>query len=165
MKTLYKLKRLIELYNLDAYIVPKNDEFFSEYAFPNRLKTISNFSGSAGFSIITKLENYLFVDGRYLIQSKIESGKNFKIAEIPYTYPRDILDKNKFKKIGYDPKLFTSSVMELYFGQEYQLIPIAENLIDVIFLGKNRKEHFFFKIEDKIVGENVTSKVNRLFNY
>ena len=164
MKTLFKLKRLIELYNLDAYIVPKNDEFFSEYAFPNRLKTISNFSGSAGFSIITKLENYLFVDGRYLIQSKIESGKNFKIAEIPYTYPRDILDKNKFKKIGYDPKLFTSSVMELYFGQEYQLIPIAENLIDVIFLEKNRKEHFFFKIEDKIVGENVTSKVNRLFN-
>ena len=164
MKTLYKLKRLIELYNLDAYIVPKNDEFFNEYAFPNRLKTISNFSGSAGFSIITKLENYLFVDGRYLIQSKIESGKNFKIAEIPYTYPRDILDKNKFKKIGYDPKLFTSSVMELYFGQEYQLIPIAENLIDVIFLEKNRKEHFFFKIEDKIVGENVTSKVNRLFN-
>ena len=164
MKTLFKLKRLIELYNLDAYIVPKNDEFFNEYAFPNRLKTISNFSGSAGFSIITKLENYLFVDGRYLIQSKIESGKNFKIAEIPYTYPRDILDKNKFKKIGYDPKLFTSSVMELYFGQEYQLIPIAENLIDVIFLEKNRKEHFFFKIEDKIVGENVTSKVNRLFN-
>ena len=163
MKTLYKLKRLIELYNLDAYIVPKNDEFFSEYAFPNRLKTISNFSGSAGFSIITKLENYLFVDGRYLIQSKIESGKNFKIAEIPYTYPRDILDKNKFKKIGYDPKLFTSSVMERYFGQEYQLIPILENLIDVIFLEKKRKEHFFYQVNDKIVGENVTSKVNRLF--
>ena len=163
MKTLYKLKRLIELYNLDAYIVPKNDEFFSEYAFPNRLKTISNFSGSAGFSIITKLENYLFVDGRYLIQSKIESGKNFKIVEIPYTYPRDILDKNKFKKIGYDPKLFTSSVMERYFGQEYQLIPILENLIDVIFLEKKRKEHFFYQVNDKIVGENVTSKVNRLF--
>ena len=86
MKTLYKLKTLIKMQNLDAYIVPKNDEFFGEYAFPNRLKTVSNFSGSAGFTIITSSLNYLFVDGRYLIQSKIESGKNFKIIEIPYRY-------------------------------------------------------------------------------
>ena len=49
-----KIKKLIKRHDLDAYIVPKNDEFFGEYAFPDRLKTISNFSGSAGFSIITK---------------------------------------------------------------------------------------------------------------
>ncbi len=164
MKILFKLKQLIKLYGLDAYIVPKNDEFFSEYAFPNRLKTLSNFSGSAGFSIITKFENYLFVDGRYLIQSKIESGKNFKIVEIPYSLPRNILNKSKFKKIGYDPKLFTSSTLKSFFGQEYQLIPIEKNLIDAVFYEKNKNNHFFFKINDKIVGENVSSKVNRLFN-
>ena len=164
MKILFKLKQLIKLYGLDAYIVPKNDEFFSEYAFPNRLKTLSNFSGSAGFSIITKFENYLFVDGRYLIQSKIESGKNFKIVEIPYSLPRNILNKSKFKKIGYDPKLFTSSTLKSFFGQEYQLIPIEKNLIDAVYYEKNKNNHFFFKINDKIVGENVSSKVNRLFN-
>ena len=32
-------------HKIDGYIVPKNDEFFSEYSFPNRLKLISNFSG------------------------------------------------------------------------------------------------------------------------
>ena len=69
MKVILKLKKLLKVHKLDGYIVPKNDEFFSEYAFPNRLKTISNFSGSAGFSIITRSLNYLFVDGRYLIQS------------------------------------------------------------------------------------------------
>ena len=164
MKILFKLKQLIKLYGLDAYIVPKNDEFFSEYAFPNRLKTLSNFSGSAGFSIITKFKNYLFVDGRYLIQSKIESGKNFKIVEIPYSLPRNILNKSKFKKIGYDPKLFTSSTLKSFFGQEYQLIPIEKNLIDAVYYEKNKNNHFFFKINDKIVGENVSSKVNRLFN-
>ena len=68
-----RLKTLLKKHYLDAYIIPKNDEFFGEYAFPNRLKTVSNFSGSAGFSIVTNSENYLFVDGRYLIQSKIES--------------------------------------------------------------------------------------------
>ena len=90
MKVILKLKKLLKVHKLDGYIVPKNDEFFSEYAFPNRLKTISNFSGSAGFSIITRSLNYLFVDGRYLIQSKFESGKNFKIIEIPYKYPKDV---------------------------------------------------------------------------
>ena len=60
MKLLYKIKKILKNYNLDAYIIPKNDEFFSEYAFPNRLKTISNFSGSAGFSIITKSTNFLY---------------------------------------------------------------------------------------------------------
>ncbi len=162
VKNLLKFKRLLKTYNLEAYIVPKNDEFFSEYAFPDRLKTISNFSGSAGFAVITKSENFLFVDGRYLIQSKIESSKNFKIIEIPYNYPSDILNINKIKKIGYDPKLFTSSTLEKYFGSKYQLIPINKNLVDIIFLEKQDKEHFFFKIDDKIAGESVSSKVNKL---
>ena len=92
MKKLLKFKKLLEIHYLDAYIVPKNDEFFSEYAYPDRLRTISNFSGSAGFSVITNSLNYLFVDGRYLIQSKIESGNNFTVVEIPYIYPKDILN-------------------------------------------------------------------------
>ena len=68
-------------YNIDGYIIPKNNEFFSEYAANDRLKTISNFSGSAGYSIILKKKNYLFVDGRYTIQAKKEAGKNFQIID------------------------------------------------------------------------------------
>ncbi len=162
MNTLFKIKKLLEIHTIDAYIVPKNDEFFGEYAFPNRLETISNFSGSAGFSIITKLRNYLFVDGRYLIQSKIESGKNFEIVEIPYTFPKDILNHNKFKRIGYDPKLFTSSVLERYFGHQYKLIPINRNLVDIVYLENKKNKNLFFKIDDKVTGESVNSKIKRL---
>ena len=46
-------------YKLDGYIVPKNDEFFSEYCEKKRLKFISNFSGSAGYAVILKNRNYL----------------------------------------------------------------------------------------------------------
>ncbi len=87
------LKKLINNKNIDGYIVPKNDEFFSEYAFPNRLKFISNFSGSAGMAIILKDKNFLFVDGRYTLQANIESGKNFKIFEIPKIRPFNILKR------------------------------------------------------------------------
>ena len=111
-----KLRNEFKKYNIDGYIVPKNDEFFSEYSRINRLKNISNFSGSAGFAVILENKSYLFVDGRYSIQSKMESGKNFKIFEIPYKYPKDVLNINKIKHIGYDPNLFTNSTLQRYFG-------------------------------------------------
>ena len=43
--------------DIDGYVIPKNDEFFSEYAGIDRLKFISNFSGSAGYAIILKNKN------------------------------------------------------------------------------------------------------------
>ncbi|SVC89423.1 uncharacterized protein METZ01_LOCUS342277, partial [marine metagenome] len=102
------LKKLMNNENIDGYIVPKNDEFFSEYSFPNRLKLISNFSGSAGLAIILKDKNLLFVDGRYTLQANIECGKNFKIFEIPKIRPFDLITKIKNKlTLGFDPKLFT----------------------------------------------------------
>ena len=86
-----KIKNLINLNNLDGYIVPKNDEFFTEYSKINKLEIVANFSGSAGFILILKNSNHLFVDGRYTIQAKKQSGKKFKIHEIPYEWPKDIL--------------------------------------------------------------------------
>ena len=101
---LKKLKDLLKKYNLDGYVVPKNDEFFSEFSNKDRLNVISNFKGSAGYAVILKNENYLFVDGRYTIQANIESGKNFKIVDY-----YKILNTNIFKNInlGIDPTLFT----------------------------------------------------------
>ena len=162
MKNILYLKKLIKSKNLDAYIIPKNDEFFGEYAFPNRLKTISNFSGSAGFAIISKKSNYLFVDGRYMIQSKLECGNNFKIIEIPYKYPKDILNENEIKKIGYDPNLFTSTILQRYFGNNFQLVSIKNNLVDLIISEKKRKVDLFFLMNENTIGEKVSSKIKRL---
>ena len=164
-KKINKLRNLIKLNNIDGYIVPKNDEFFSEYAFPNRLKLISNFSGSAGLAIILKDKNFLFVDGRYILQSKIESGNNFKIIEIPKLLPHDLL--RKYKKelfLGFDPKLFTNNSLKRSFKDSCNLFPINQNLIDLIDTKKiydHRKETFYI-LDDKVVGESVNSKINKL---
>ena len=48
------LKEKFKKFKVDGYIVPKNDEYFSEYAKNDRLKNISNFSGSAGIAVILK---------------------------------------------------------------------------------------------------------------
>ena len=47
-KKIKNLRSKFKKYNIDGYIVPKNDEFFTEYSKINRLKIISNFTGSAG---------------------------------------------------------------------------------------------------------------------
>ena len=61
MEKIIKLRKLFKDFNLDGYIVPKNNEFFGEYVpvYNDRLKFISNFSGSYGFAIILKKKNYL----------------------------------------------------------------------------------------------------------
>mgnify|MGYP001487345098 FL=1 len=84
VKVIEKLKKFINDSNLDGYIVPKNDNYFTEYSKVNNLVKISNFTGSAGFAIVLKDRNYLFVDGRYTFQAKKQSGKKFTICEIPF---------------------------------------------------------------------------------
>ena len=81
MEKIKKLKKYFKYFNIDGYIVPKNDKFFGEYVSSNNdhLKYISNFSGSSGFAILLKNNNYIFVDGRYTIQANIECGRNYKI--------------------------------------------------------------------------------------
>ena len=78
-KRIKTLKKKFDSLNIDGYVIPKNDEFFSEYSRQDKLKSISNFTGSAGYAVVLKKKNYLFVDGRYTIQAQLESGKNFKI--------------------------------------------------------------------------------------
>ncbi len=158
------LKKLMDNKNIDGYIIPKNDEFFSEYSFPNRLKFISNFSGSAGLAIILKDKNLLFVDGRYTLQASIECGKNFKIFEIPKIRPFDMLKKRKDKlTLGFDPKLFTEIGLKSNFRDSCNLIPINNNLIDEIFnLRNNYRMRKFYSLSENIVGEKITSKLKKL---
>ena len=134
------IKKFISDNNLDGYIIPKNDEFFTEYSKINKLEIVANFSGSAGFILILKNSNHLFVDGRYTIQAKKQSGRSYKILEIPYYWPKS-LPNIKNMMIGFDPSLFTISILEKYFGNKTNLIPICFN--------------FNIKIEKKISNFNV----------
>ncbi len=155
------LKRNFKKLKIDGYIVPKNDEYFSEYAKNDRLKNISNFSGSAGVAVILKNKNYLFVDGRYTIQAKQEAAKNFNIIEIHKKLPYTII---KNYNLGYDPKLFTSKYLKNYF-LDNNLISINQNLIDQIFGFEEKKTKPFYSLQKKIVGETHQSKIKKITKF
>ena len=148
--------------NIDGYVVPKNDEYFTEYTKNNRLKIISNFSGSAGLAIILKKKNYLFTDGRYTIQSKIESGKNFIIFD-----SEKLLNCKLFKnlKLGIDPRLFTYQQINRYFLKYNKIKFIQKNLIDQIEKKKVNDQKPFFSLNKNIVGESLNSKLNKIKRY
>ncbi len=157
-----ELRNKFNQYKIDGYIVPKNDDYFTEYSKINRLKIISNFSGSAGLAIILKKKNYLFTDGRYTIQSKIESGRNFKIFGF-----EKLVNCSLFKNLtlGIDPKLFTNTKIKNYFLKYNKIKIINKNLIDEIKKKKIYSSIPFFFLNKGIVGESSNSKINKLSNY
>ena len=156
-----KLRQKFLKYNIDGYIIPKNDKYFNEYSFPDRLKFISNFDGSAGLAVILFKKNYLFVDGRYTIQAKSQSGKNFKIIEIHKKLPWEIL-KHKIK-LGYNPYCFTSIGLKRYFENYFTLIPVYKDLV-IAIKSKQIINKFYF-LKDNISGENSKNKIKRVINF
>ena len=161
-------KRIKELtnkfvkYKIDGYVIPKNDEYFSEYSKNDRLKTISNFTGSAGCSVILKKKYYLFVDGRYTIQAQNESGSIFKII----SYEK-IFNCNLFKNLtlGLDPKIFSSQQIENFFKKYNKIKLIDDNLIDQIYKNKSKSQKSFYSISKKVVGENYEKKLEKIKKY
>ena len=139
-KRLRILKKNFKVLGIDGYVIPKNDEFFSEYSKVDRLKTISNFSGSAGYAVILKSKNYLFVDGRYSIQAKIEAGDNFIIKNL-----NEILNCKLFKNftLGIDPRIFTSDEVSKFFLKFNKIKLIKTNLIDKINKIRTKNENPF----------------------
>ena len=161
-KEVKELRKKFKKYDIDGYVIPKNDDYFTEYSKINRLKIISNFSGSAGLAIVLKNKNYLFTDGRYTIQSEMESGKYFKII----SYEK-IINCNLFKnlKLGLDPKLFTHNQIKNYFLKHNKVKFLSNNLIDEIKTQKVKNNIPFFSLKDEIIGENSKSKINKIINY
>ncbi|MDC0585956.1 aminopeptidase P family protein [Candidatus Pelagibacter sp.] len=156
------LRSKFKKYNIDGYVIPKNDDYFTEYSKINRLKIISNFSGSAGIAVILKNKNYLFTDGRYTIQSQIESGRDFKII----SYEK-IINCSLFQNLtlGIDPKLFTYDQIKKNFKKGNKIKFIHKNLVDEIKKEKIVDNFPFFSLNKNIVGESYSSKINKISKY
>ncbi len=162
MKNIIKVLRSQFIkFDIDGYIIPKNDEYFSEYSNEDRLKEVSNFTGSAGYAVILQNKNYLFVDGRYTIQARIESGKKFTILD----YSK-IINCKVFRnlKIGFDPKLFTSGQIKKIFSNNSPK-SIKKNLINEVINLKKIKIKPFYSLDQKITGESHQKKIKRVIRY
>ena len=168
MEKIKKLKQIFKSKQIDGYLIPKNDEFFGEDTPKqnDRLNYISNFSGSFGYALILKDKNYLFVDGRYSLQARSQSGKFFKIVTMPDKMPYNVLKRRKLI-IGIDPKLFTKKHLNLFFGKsncKYKLI--NPNLIDKIWKRKTEKKiNNFYILPKQANNKSYKLKVKEVVSF
>ena len=166
LDNLNKLKKVLIKKNIDAYLVPKNDFFFNEFIKTgnDRLRYVSNFTGSAGTALILHKKNYLFVDGRYTLQAKQESGHLFNIIDISKINILSFLKKNYTNiKIGFDPNLFRFQAIKNILKEKINLVSIEKNLIEQVW--KDKKKEVYknaFILENQYCGISHIKKIKKL---
>ena len=71
MNHLQQIQKWMKSSGIDLFLINRTDEFLSEYIAPyaERLKWLSNFSGSAGRTLVLQNKALIFIDGRYTLQA------------------------------------------------------------------------------------------------
>ncbi|KAJ1567060.1 hypothetical protein HK096_011110, partial [Nowakowskiella sp. JEL0078] len=170
---LVQLRNNMRKLNLFAYLVPSEDAHMSEYiaACDMRRKWISNFSGSAGFAIISQKDAALWTDGRYYLQADMQLDKscwNLMKQGLPSVLSKeDWLLKNlpPNSRVGIDPSLITvaaaNSLLDILSKKSHTLVPVKANLIDEIWLDRPDRPCNPVKVLDtQYSGQHISEKIN-----
>ena len=159
-------------HDLEAYIVPRADEYLGEYVPPQneRLHWVSGFTGSAGAVIILRDTAAIFVDGRYTIQVRQqvpEDSYEFHhfIEEPPINWLADTLPEGT--RVGFDSRMITLSQFEVWLKtlgkKNIELVEITENLIDENWQDRPLPEHGqALLLDESFSGESSRSKRQRI---
>lgn len=110
-----KLRELMKMKKIDAYIIPSSDPHQSEYVAEHWQSRawISGFTGSAGTVVVTKDEAGLWTDGRYFIQAEKQlKGSEIKLFKMNIpgypTYTQWLKDKlEDGQTLGLNGKVFS----------------------------------------------------------
>lgn len=103
-----KIKDIQRQMDIDALIICRNNQFLGQDILPseNKIAELTGFDGSAGKLVITKENAFLFVDGRYEIQSKLQTNAEEVTVIVEnqnYNFRNWIKENLKKSKIGYNP--------------------------------------------------------------
>jgi len=142
MSPLNTLRQWMEQRQIDALVIPHDDEYLNEYVPPQneRLAWATGFTGSAGVAVILKDKAVLFADGRYTLQAREQAAQGaeqgFEVIEIPQTMPLKWLEANlpESAKLAVDPWMHRASALKAYekaFGD--RLVLLEGNPVDQLW--------------------------------
>jgi Xaa-Pro aminopeptidase len=172
VQKLHTIREHMQKDNLDAFIVPRADEYLGEYVpeHNQRLMWCSEFKGSAGTVIILKDRAAIFTDGRYTIQVKQQvNGDLFEfyhLIDMPHiAWLADQLPINA--KVGFDAKVhnlnwYKASVKTLS-EKQINLIAVAHNLVDLSWLDRPQPtQEMGLLLEQKYTGLSSLEKRQKI---
>ncbi|KAJ2913800.1 hypothetical protein MD484_g6609, partial [Candolleomyces efflorescens] len=172
---LAKLRELMKREGLDVWVVPSEDQHYSEYLAQcdKRRAFISGFTGSAGCAVVTLRKAYLFTDGRYFLQAEKELDENWTLMklglpDIP-TW-QNFLHRNLdgSLKIGIDPTIIVAgdaaALQKNLESKNSELVLLRNNLVDEVW-GTDRppKPHNpVFYLDEKYSGQPFSDKLTKV---
>ncbi|KAF8621347.1 hypothetical protein AX15_007876 [Amanita polypyramis BW_CC] len=168
------LRALMRKHNVQAFVVPSEDQHASEYIAhcDQRRAFISGFNGSAGCAVVTLDAAYLFTDGRYHFQAGKQLDKNWKLMKVGLTgVPtwQEFLHKDlgESTKIGIDTALISISDVESLKKnlqpKKSELVSITPNLVDQVWHDRPpRPKNPVFHLDVKFSGQTHTDKLARV---
>ncbi|WP_259780674.1 aminopeptidase P family protein [Aestuariispira ectoiniformans] len=169
---LVALRAHMKSQNVDAFLVPRTDEYQGEYVSEraDRLLWLTGFSGSAGLAIIGLEKAAIFVDGRYVLQVRNQTDAAlFDYRHITQEPATDWIKETfgKGDRIAYDPWLHTPRAVEnLRQAVEAigaDLVAVDHNLIDAVWDDQPEAPVSVVHAHDiDYAGETAQSKRERL---
>ncbi len=127
--------------NLDALLIPHEDEFLGEYVpeHNERLCWATGFTGSAGAAVIARDKAAIFVDGRYTVQvTKQAPAELFEyrhlVNEPPLQWAKQELARGS--KLAIDPRLHSAAWFDKAkesLSPTHELVVIEENPVDLLW--------------------------------
>ncbi|EJF88284.1 hypothetical protein ME1_00742 [Bartonella vinsonii subsp. arupensis OK-94-513] len=136
------LRKELDRFGLDGFLVPRSDEHQGEYVPPHaqRLSWLTGFTGSSGTALILKNKAIIFTDGRYKLQVRQQTDPHiFEYEDLITCSPSQWLEKNgQSLSIGFDPWLHTISAIDTFkktleMKAGGKLVAVQQNLVDLIW--------------------------------
>lgn len=132
--TLSELQNWLKKHKIDGYIVNHNNMFYGQDILPeeNKIMELTGFSGSAGSLLVMQSKAILIVDGRYELQSKLETNPSeVEIRCNPSATPFSSMvcqfcEAKKYKVL-YDPWSTLHKDLTFYIEQLKNIKFIADN--------------------------------------
>jgi Xaa-Pro aminopeptidase len=170
MTNLSKFLNYLNQAKFDAFIINSSNEYLDEFTphHLNRLKWLTNFSGSNGMAIISQKHKIFFTDGRYLTQAKKELPKEFIIYDLGSISLKKWIAKHlpNDSKLAYDSRCFTAGkIREIKkFTKNYgiKLYRINENPIDIIWKREIPKNKNAEIISTEFSGLDIKEKIKSI---
>lgn len=151
---------------VDSFYIPKHDAFFGEYTQPHDdiIQAISSFSGTSGYAVITPSKAYLFVDGRYTLQAKLQTDPSvwtiLNSTEIPLS---SFLHKNNIASIALDPWCITVEQAEKLTSQKIVITPISNDFYDNFWNDRPKRYYTHIKSHPlRYAGQDFREKIKNI---
>lgn len=130
---LSEFQNLLKKYKYDAYVVTRGNMFIDQDILPeeNKIMELTGFTGSAAQLIVMQDKAVLLVDGRYEIQSKLETDPALVTVKVTkakcWNQISQYFPGHKKIKIAYDPWCHTAHEIRYTAGGNLRFVLIEDN--------------------------------------